>query len=214
LIKEIKAFIFDLDGVITDTAKYHFRSWERLANKEGIPFSKKVNEKMRGLTREQSLEILLNGRKISDEKRKEMMRLKNDYYLKLIKDIDGNDLFPGVKTLLSTLKNRNYTLAIASASRNAKPVINNLYIDDMFSIISDGNSVEQSKPAPDVFLHTAKKLGISPEACIVIEDSRAGVEGARKAGMEVIGIGPNKRVGKADYIYQKISDIELDTILQ
>mgnify|MGYP006279375187 CR=1 FL=1 len=212
--KDIKAIIFDLDGVITETAEYHFRSWKKLAEKEGIPFTRKDNEQLRGLTRGRSLDILLDGREISSDKRQEMMKLKNDYYLELIKDIDHDDLFPGVKELLGKLIEDKYILAIASASRNAKPVINNLNIGDIFSTISDGNSVERSKPAPDLFLYTAEKLNVAPEDCIVIEDSEAGVEGARKAGMTVIGIGPESRVGKADYIYKSIAELDIDKVIK
>lgn len=142
-----------------------------------------------------------------------MMDRKNNYYKEFIKQITEEDLLPGAKELLDELKSRGYKLAVASASKNAKPVIKNLGVEHVFDQISDGYSVEKTKPAPDLFLYTAKQLGLKPEECVVIEDAEAGIEAALAAGMTAVGIGPEERVGKAHFRYDKVADINLDDIL-
>lgn len=211
--KEYKAFIFDLDGVITDTAEFHFLAWKRLAEEEGIPFDRQVNEKLRGVSRRKSLEIILNDREFSEESIEEMMAKKNDYYQDYIDTITSENMLPGTKEILDELKNKGYKLAVGSASKNAKQVIKNLKITDMFETISDGFSVENTKPAPDLFLHTAKKMGVEPVSCAVFEDAEAGIEAALAADMTAIGIGPADRVGKAHYRYNQVKDINLEEIL-
>ncbi len=211
--KEYKAFIFDLDGVITDTAEFHFLAWKRLAEEEGIPFDRQVNEKLRGVSRRKSLEIILNGREFSEEKIEDMMARKNDYYQDYIDTITPENMLPGAKEILDELKSKGYKLAVGSASKNAKPVIENLKITDMFETISDGFSVENTKPAPDLFLHTAEKMGVEPVSCAVFEDAEAGIEAALAADMTAIGIGPADRVGKAHYRYDQVKDINLEKIL-
>ena len=131
----------------------------------------------------------------------------------MIKDLDKDDMITGVYDILLNLKNKDYKLAVASASRNAKLVIKNLGLNHFFKTISDGNSVEKSKPAPDIFHFTAQKINVDPKNCLVLEDSRAGVIGAKKAGMLVIGIGPVERIGDADFCYENISDMEMNKIL-
>lgn len=211
--KEYKAFIFDLDGVITDTAEFHFLAWKRLAEEEGIPFDRQVNERLRGVSRRKSLEIILNGREFSEDKVEEMMSRKNSYYQEYIDTITPEDMLPGAKEILDELKSKDYKLAVGSASKNAKPVIENLKITDMFETISDGFSVENTKPAPDLFLHTAEKMGVEPVSCAVFEDAEAGIKAALAAGMTAIGIGPEERVGKAHYRYDQVKDVDLDEIL-
>jgi len=214
IIKDkIKAFIFDLDGVITDTAKYHYLGWKRLAEEEGIDFSKEDNEELRGVSRRKSLEILLDGREVSEEEKEEMMERKNGYYQEFINEITEEDLLPGIKEIIMELRKRNFKLAVASSSRNAKPVIKNLGVGDIFDTISDGHSVNNAKPAPDIFLHTAEKLEVAPESCVVIEDAKAGIVAALRANMIAVGIGPDARVGKAHYRYDQVKDIELEEIL-
>lgn len=212
-MKKIKAFIFDLDGVITDTAEFHYQSWKKLAEIEGFLFNREDNEQLRGVSRRRSLEILLKGKKYPEEKMQEMMDSKNKYYQELIESIASSDLLPGVNKLLTELADRGYKLAVASASKNAKPVIKNLGVEYLFDTISDGYSVEKTKPAPDLFLYTAEKLGVKPEECVVVEDAEAGIEAALAAGMVAIGIGPEERVGKAHYRFNFIKDIELEEII-
>jgi beta-phosphoglucomutase len=211
----LKAFIFDLDGVITDTAEYHYLSWKKLAKEENIPFDREDNEQLRGVSRRRSLELLLKDKKgnYSEEEMQEMMERKNNYYQEYINTITSDDLLPGIKGILTQLKDSNYKLAIASASKNAKPVVKNLGIEELFDTISDGYSVEKTKPAPDLFLHTARNLGVEPGECAVVEDAESGIEAALAAGMLAIGIGPTERVGKAHYRYDTVADIDLEEIL-
>lgn len=214
-IKEnIKAFILDLDGIITETSEYHYQGWKRLAEEEGIDFSRKDNEKLRGVSRRQSLEILLGEREVSEKEKKEMMNRKNKYYQNLINRMDEKDLLPGSEKLLKDLKNRGFKLAVASSSKNARTVIDNLGINHFFDTISDGHTVENTKPAPDIFLITAEKLQVKPEACVVIEDASSGIKGANTAGMITVGVGPEERVGDADYRFDRVKDINLNKILK
>lgn len=212
-MKEYEAFIFDLDGVITDTAEFHYKAWKRLADEEGIPFNRETNENLRGVSRRKSLEIILNGREVSEESIEEMMARKNGYYQDFIEKITPDAMLPGAKDILEELKDKGYKLAVASASKNAKPVLENLNIADMFDTISDGYSVKNTKPAPDLFIHTAEKIGVEPVMCAVFEDAEAGIEAALAAGMTAIGIGPEERVGKAHYRYDEVKDVNLEEIL-
>lgn len=211
----IKAFILDLDGVITDTAEFHFQGWKRLAEEEGIEFSRDDNEALRGVSRRRSLEILLgeHQKEYSEEEMQEMMDRKNGYYQDLLKQMTDDDLLPGARELLDTLKESGFKIAVASASRNAKTVLNSLKIMDEFDTISDGHSVDNPKPAPDIFLHTADKLGVKPEESVVIEDAEAGVEAALAAEMIAVGVGPEERVGKAHYRYDSTAEIDVEEIL-
>lgn len=211
---EIKAVIFDLDGVLTDTAEYHYQSWKKLAQEEGISFTREDNEQLRGVTRRQSLEILLKGKTLPEDKMEELMVKKNEYYQELINNITMEDLIPGVEELLNQLQEEGYKLAVASASRNARTVIENLEIGKKFQLIADGYSVKNNKPAPDLFLYAAEELEVEPEECIVIEDAESGIEAALAAGMHTVGIGPEERVGQADFRYDKIKDIKLADIVQ
>lgn len=213
LNKKLEVFIFDLDGVITDTAEFHYRAWKRLADEEGLSFDRKVNEQLRGISRRKSLEIILKDKDFSEELIEEMMERKNNYYQEYIDTITPDDMLPGVKNILDKLMNNGFKLAVASASKNAKPVINNLGIADIFTTISDGYSVQKTKPAPDLFLYTAEKLRVKPVSCAVFEDAEAGIEAALAAGMTAIGIGPEERVGKSDYRYNEMKEVKLEEIL-
>src|SRR6185436_11931644 len=161
----IKAFIFDLDGVITDTAEYHYRGWKRLADEEGLSFTREDNEHLRGVPRRESLMLILKGRVYPEEKIQEMMERKNNYYLAFIKEITPQDLLPGAKELLEEIRAAGLKNALGSASKNAAEVIERLGIRDLFDAISDGFSVERQKPAPDLFLYAAAQLGLAPSEC-------------------------------------------------
>ena len=213
IIKNIKGIIFDLDGIITDTADYHYQSWRKMTNEENIKFNRKINEKLRGLTREKSLKVILNGKEISKTKKEELLKRKNEYYHEFIANMDETDLIPGIQDILYSLKNKEYKMSIASSSKNARPIINKLGFSDLFEVIADGNSVAKNKPAPDLFLYTADKMNLKPEHCLVIEDSQAGVQAALKANMSVVGIGPEKRIGEADFCYTQVKNINLKQIL-
>ena len=209
----LKAFIFDLDGVLTDTAEYHYLAWKRLADEENLAFTRKDNEKLRGVSRRASLKLILKGRQVSEESIVELMDRKNSHYQSSLEDITHKDLLPGSLALLEKLQSMRCKLALASASKNARKVIRQLGIASFFAVIADGHSVEKTKPAPDIFLYTARQLSLPPEACLVVEDAEAGISAARAAGMVTIGIGPPERVRAADYIYPSVAAIRLEEIL-
>jgi len=214
MAKEIKAFIFDLDGVITDTAEYHYKSWQSLADEEDLFFNREVNEKLRGVSRMASLEIILDGKEVDEDTKKEWTDRKNKYYQKYLEEITKENILDDMEAKLERLKTEGYKIAVGSSSRNARKVLKQLKIYDMFDAISDGNSVENAKPAPDLFLHTARNLGVEPEECVVLEDAESGVEAALAANMKAVGVGPEARVGKANLVYGNVDSIDFDEILE
>ncbi|HSM57371.1 MAG TPA: beta-phosphoglucomutase [Candidatus Sulfomarinibacteraceae bacterium] len=187
------AVIFDLDGVITDTAEYHFQAWKRLAQEEGIPFTREDNEQLRGVSRRASLLLILRGRSVSEETLQEMMARKNGYYRELLAQISEEDLLPGVRQLLHELDGAGVPYAIASASRNARDVVRRLGLEARLVLVADGNSVRRAKPAPDLFRFAAAGLQVPPARCLVVEDAAAGVEAALAAGMPALALGPAER---------------------
>ena len=210
----IHGFIFDLDGVLTDTAEYHYRAWKRLADEEGIPFDRKQNEALRGVSRRRSLELLLNGRTFPEEKMQEMMERKNNYYVGSLQQITPKEVLPGVEILLGELRAAGMNIAIGSASKNARHVVERLDIGHMVDAIADGNSVVRTKPEPDLFIYAAGLLGVSVAECVVVEDAEAGVEAGNMGGMYTIGLGPAERVGRATAFFPSLEGITLDTILK
>jgi beta-phosphoglucomutase len=211
----IQAFILDLDGVVTDTAEYHFLAWKRLAEEEDVPFTREVNEEMRGVSRRRSLERLM-GKHIERYTEVEILALmnrKNKYYQSMLREITESDFLPGARHLLNDLKQRGLKIAIGSASKNARTVLNQLGILDFFDGISDGHTVQRSKPEPDVFIYAAGMVGVPVVNCVVVEDAESGVQAALTAGMVAVGIGPADRVGQAHYRYNATADINLDEIL-
>lgn len=210
----LKAFIVDLDGVITATAEYHYQAWKRLAQEELIPFSREVNETLLGISRRESLFTILGQREVTEEEIQELMERKNRYYVSSIQRMGPEDFLPGAKQMLNSIREEGFLLGLASASKNARMVLTKLSIHHLFHTISDGYSVKRGKPAPDLFLHTAEKLQVPPYSCAVIEDAAAGIEGARTAGMLTIGIGPEERVGRAHYRFQHVAHFNLQEILQ
>jgi len=209
----IRGFIFDLDGVLTDTAEYHYRGWKRLADEEGIPFTREDNEHLRGIPRRESLMLILKGRTYPEEKIQEMMERKNNYYLEFIREVGPKDLLPGARELLEEIRQAGLKSALGSASKNAPDVIQRLGIADLLDAISDGNSVERQKPAPDLFLHAARQLNLTPDECVVIEDAAAGIEAARVGGFHSLGLGPRERVGGADVVFDSLKGVMLSVVL-
>jgi len=211
----IKAIIFDLDGVITDTAEYHYLGWKRMAKEAGLDFDRNINENLRGVSRQKSLEIILehNGKTISTELFSELMSKKNTYYKMYLDDITEKDYLPGIKDFIEKVRERGIKTAIASASKNAAKVIKNLNAMGLFDYIADGNSVINTKPAPDLFLFAAEKLAEKPSESVVFEDAQAGIEAAINGGFLCVGIGPQERVGKANIRYETTKDINLNQIL-
>jgi len=212
-MKAIKAIIFDLDGVLTDTAEFHFQAWKCLADEEGIPFTRKDNERLRGVSRRQSLEFLLAGRPVTGEQAEEMMARKNGYYQELIRQVTPDNMLPGALELLHECHQAGLKIAIGSASKNTRGVVDRLGIGHLIDAISDGYSVERQKPAPDLFLHAAGQLGVPAAQCAVVEDAASGVEAAKAAGMWAIGLGPVERVSHADAVFPSLAGVTLQDIL-
>lgn len=210
----IHAFIFDLDGVLTDTAEYHYLAWKRLADEEGIPFSREDNESLRGISRRESLAIILKGREISEVQAQALMERKNAYYLELIRQLSPKDLLPGALPLLQEIRNAQMKIAIASASKNAEEVVERLGLRSLIDVLVDGHMVARTKPAPDIFLLAAQRLGEKPESCVVVEDAAAGIQAAKAAGMLTIGIGPQQRVGEADLVLSSLKELRLREIIE
>jgi beta-phosphoglucomutase len=210
---DLRAVIFDLDGVITDTSEFHYLAWQRLADEEHLTFDRAFNENLRGVSRQDSLRQMLNGREVTAEHFQAMMDRKNSYYLELIRTITPQNLLPGVAELLMELRNTGIKIALGSSSKNAPEVLQRLGIATMMDAIADGNSVTQSKPAPDVFLYAAAQLGIDPQHCLVIEDAASGIEAAIRAGMRSVGLGPVDRVNAANLILPNLDDIRWPDML-
>ncbi len=209
----IRAFLFDLDGVITDTSEFHFLAWQRLAREENLPFDRQDNEALRGVGRRESLDLLLKGRKIPDAVARAWMDRKNDYYIELVKGMSSGDLLPGAAELLAALHQAGIKIAIVSSSRNTPLVLERLHLETPLDTVVDGSMVARSKPAPDLFLKAAELLGIPPAQCVVVEDAAAGVEAGRRAGMVTLGLGPPERVGAADLFLPDLSRADLGAIL-
>ena len=211
---EVKGFIFDLDGVLTDTAEFHYLAWKRLADEEGLPFTRQDNEALRGISRRESLNLLLRGRPISEEQAQAWMERKNNYYREMLAKMGPGDILPGAYDLLHDLRQLGIKVAIASASKNALEVLNNLGLMDDIDLLCDGNSVQRAKPAPDLFVFAGERLGLPPSACVVVEDAEAGVVAALAAGMRCIGLGPAARVGKASLVLPSLEGAKLELILK
>lgn len=186
---QIKAFIFDLDGVITDTAELHFRAWKRLADEEGIPFTREDNEHLRGLSRRASLERMLAGRQVDEETMQVWMTRKNEYYRDSLKTLTPADLLPGADAFLRAARAAGLRTGLGSASKNAQDVLSALHVIDLFDVVGDGHSVINAKPAPDLFVWVAGGLGVSPQEAVVFEDAAAGVEAALVGGFYAVGVG-------------------------
>lgn len=209
----IKGLIFDLDGVITDTAEYHFLAWKQLANEEGLDFTREDNEQLRGVSRRESLTRLLKGKTVSEATMQEWMHRKNEYYKAYLERITPEDLLPGVREFLTSAQAQSLRLAIGSASKNAKPVIEKLNLTDMFDVIGDGFSVVNAKPAPDLFVWVAGGLHINVSEVIVFEDAPAGIDAAKSAGCGTVGIGTSD-IKHADTVAHSFEDINLNQVLE
>ncbi len=211
----IQAVLFDLDGVLTDTAEYHYLAWKRLADELGIPFTRADGDRLRGVSRRPALEIILSlgDRAGSEEELQEWMTRKNTHYQELITRVTPADLLPGVAGLLRELRERGIGIAVASASKNSPEVIRRLGIENSIDKLVHGGMVERQKPHPDLFLRAARELGTEPAACIVVEDATAGIEAAIAAGMVSVGLGPEERVGKADRVFPNLEGVTADALL-
>lgn len=210
----IKACIFDLDGVIVDTAHYHFLAWRRLAEELGFDLTLEHNERLKGVSRMHSLEIILELAAVSrTPAEKEMLAdRKNTWFAEYIEAMVPGEIFPGVMELIRELRSRGIKLAVASSSRNAQRVIQLLNIRDQFDAIVDGNMITHTKPHPEIFLLAASTLEVDPEHCLVFEDAEAGVEAALAAGMKCVGVGSTRQLIKADRVIPKTGDFKMSTL--
>lgn len=209
-MKHKTAFIFDLDGVIVDTAKFHFLAWQKLARKIDIHFTEKENEQLKGVSRVKSLEKILSwgNKSISDEQFKTLMDEKNQDYLAHVHNMTTDDILPGVEDFLNTIKSKGHPIALGSASKNAGTILKCVDLEDTFDAIVDGNSVTKAKPNPEVFLKAAELLNTPPERCVVFEDSIAGIKAANTGNMISIGIGDPKTLNESDYCFNNFNEFE------
>ncbi len=214
-----KAFIFDLDGVIVDTAKYHYLAWKKIADKLAIEFTLEHNELLKGVSRVRSLDIILDLGKIeaSQEDKDKWLLEKNENYLSYLVDMDDSEILPGVLPILKYLKEKKQLIALGSASKNARPILEKTGTLDYFDAIVDGNDVSNAKPDPEVFLLAAKLLGIKPEDSVVFEDSVAGIQAANIGGMLSVGIGEASTLHEAKHIFKDFTEIDktfIDNLLK
>jgi beta-phosphoglucomutase len=211
----IGACIFDLDGVIVDTAVYHFLAWKRLADQLGIPFTKEDNERLKGVSRMASLEIILEigGRKLNDNRKQEYATLKNNWYIDYISKMTSDEILPGSLRFINELRDANVRVAIGSASKNTPLILKQVGILELFDAVADGNNVRNAKPDPEVFYKAASMLGIKPENCVVFEDAIAGVQAALNAGMMCIGVGSANILTKAHFVVSGLNEMNIEKLL-
>ncbi len=210
----IKAVIFDLDGVIVDTARYHFLAWKRLADELGIKFTEADNERLKGVSRIRSMEILmeLGGVTLSQYEKEKLANKKNTWFVDYVERMMPEEIYSGVRVLIEKLKERGIHIALASSSKNARTVLQLLHIQNLFEVVTDGTMITHSKPDPEIFLLAAEKLGIDPKDCLVFEDAEAGVEGALAAGMLCVGIGSQEQLFKAHKVIRHTGDFTMEML--
>jgi beta-phosphoglucomutase len=211
-----KGFIFDLDGVIVDTAKYHYLAWKKLAEELGFDFTKEQNEMFKGVSRKRCLEILLDigNIKTTQDQFDKWMVEKNIDYLNYIENMDESEILPDVNKILDFLRDHNQHIALGSASKNARPILDKVGLLSYFDAIVDGNNVSRAKPDPEVFLIAAKELKVNPENCLVFEDAVAGIKAANNANMTSIGIGNKKVLHEAKHVFNDFTEIENEFLME
>lgn len=210
----LQACLFDLDGVLVDTAKYHYLAWKQLANSLGFDFTELQNEELKGISRVESLKKILTwgGLDFPQERQDELASLKNSWYVEMISEMKADEVLSGSFELLEELRENQIKIALGSASKNAQLILDNTGLTPYFDAIVDGNVVSKSKPDPEVFLKGAEMLHISPSGCVVFEDASAGVEAALRATMKAIGIGSPKELSKAHLVVEDLTKIQLKAI--
>jgi beta-phosphoglucomutase len=212
----IKAFLFDLDGVIVETSIFHYQAWRQMANDLGFDISEEFNETLKGMSRMDSLNLILKERnlQLSEEEKLQLAAKKNANYLQLVSKMTPDDILPGVKDFFAQIKETNIKIGLGSVSKNAKMILESIGLLSAFDAIIDGTKVSNGKPNPEVFLKGAEELNVLPNECIVFEDAVAGVEAGKNAGMKVIGIGKAEVLTKADIILTNFEGIELNELLK
>lgn len=212
-----KAFLFDLDGVLTDTAEYHYQAWKHLSDDLGIAFDRTINEQLKGVSREQSLQIILahnhQETQYTEEQKKTFATQKNRIYQQLIQNITPDDLLPGIQAFLQQARQAGISLAVASASKNALAVLRSLQIADHFDYVADANKITHSKPHPEVFLDCARALSVPPIHCVGFEDAQAGIEAIKQAGMIAVGIGVSVTTVAPDLPYSSTEELDFDALV-
>ncbi len=206
----LKAVIFDLDGVIVFTDQFHYQAWKKMADEMNIYFDETINNRLRGVSRMDSLEIILeryNGEPLSQEKKEELAARKNENYRALLKTMTPDDVTDEVRETLAEIRKRGYKISLGSSSKNAKFILERVALPDAFDAISDGNNITKSKPDPEVFLKGAEFLGEKPADCLVVEDAEAGIVAGIAGGMKTAAIGDAVGCGKADYTLETFSDL-------
>jgi beta-phosphoglucomutase len=213
-MNNIKACIFDLDGVIVDTAVYHYKAWKRLANELGFDFTEEDNEKLKGVSRTRSLELILQwgGITKTEAEKEELATRKNNWYVEMISKMTPEDVLPGAVEFLEACINAGIKTALGSASKNSGIILEKTGIAHLFNAIIDGNKVSKPKPDPEVFLKGAEELGIAPGNCVVFEDAIAGVEAAIAGGMKVVGIGSPDVLGEADMVVKGLNEMTIEKL--
>ncbi|MDC3133042.1 beta-phosphoglucomutase [Flavobacteriaceae bacterium] len=208
--------LFDLDGVIVDTAKYHFFAWKKIAKELDYELTEAANEQLKGISRVDSLKKIIDwsGVAVSERRFQDFMQIKNDDYLKFIEDINESDILPGVRDALDFLRENRIKIGLGSASKNAVPILDRLSITPYFKTIIDGNSVSRSKPDPEVFLKGAKALNVSPNQTVVFEDSTAGIIAAKAGGMTGVALGETKLFKNADFCYPDFTAINSQELMR
>lgn len=209
MLEHMKGAIFDLDGVIVDTAKYHYLAWRSLAGELGFPFTEQDNERLKGVSRMRSLDILLEigGLEYSEAEKLAMAEKKNRLYVEYISGMDESELLPGVRAYLNALRARGVAIALGSASKNAEFILDKLNIAGLFDVVIDGNKVARAKPDPEVFQCACRELGLQPQDCVVFEDAEAGVAAGKAAGMQVVGIGKAEVLKAADLVISGLHEL-------
>ena len=209
----IKAVIFDLDGVIVSTDDCHFRAWKRMADEEGIYFDREINNRLRGVSRMASLDIVLERakREYSEREKQELAERKNEYYKELICELMPDDILPGVMDKLENLKENGIKIAIGSSSKNTPIILKQIGLDGYFDAVSDGNNITHSKPDPEVFLKAAEMLNIPPEDCMIVEDADAGIEAGKRAGMKTLAVQGAKG---ADFSAENLEKCDLISLVR
>lgn len=212
----IKAFLFDLDGVIVDTAIYHYQAWKRLANELGFDISEEFNERLKGVSRMESLDIILahGGLTLPDEQKAELAAQKNGWYLDLVSRMTPADILPGVATFFSQVRKAGLQTALGSVSKNAPLILERIGMTQAFDAIIDGTKISRGKPDPEVFTKGAAELEVSPAECVVFEDAVAGVEAGKRGGMFVVGLGSPEVLAQADLVAPSLDALTVEEVLE